>query len=117
MGYPFGYSTIRPDSAELFATARRITLEWFGAWLSLARAPGSGPGGRWFESTRPDQLNQYLTAKHQLRSVGPHGQAPQAFGITGPDLRSDCDTTTSKLKAAWGSSDKDVLLSLRKELR
>ena len=27
----------------------------FGAWLSLARAPGSGPGGRWFESTRPDQ--------------------------------------------------------------
>jgi hypothetical protein len=25
-----------------------------GAWLSLARAPGSGPGGRWFKSTRPD---------------------------------------------------------------
>src|SRR5438093_1084508 len=33
-------------------------MKWFslfGAWLSLARAPGSGPGGRWFESTRPDQ--------------------------------------------------------------
>jgi hypothetical protein len=29
-----------------------------GAWLSLARAPGSGPGGRWFESTRPDQIIQ-----------------------------------------------------------
>jgi hypothetical protein len=29
----------------------------FGAWLSLARAPGSGPGGRWFESTRPDQIS------------------------------------------------------------
>jgi hypothetical protein len=28
-----------------------------GAWLSLARAPGSGPGGRWFKSTRPDHLN------------------------------------------------------------
>ena len=27
-----------------------------GAWLSLARAPGSGPGGRWFKSTRPDHL-------------------------------------------------------------
>jgi hypothetical protein len=27
-----------------------------GAWLSLARAPGSGPGGRWFESTRPDHF-------------------------------------------------------------
>src|SRR5262245_48449510 len=26
-----------------------------GAWLSLARAPGSGPGGRRFESFRPDQ--------------------------------------------------------------
>ena len=32
-----------------------------GAWLSLARAPGSGPGGRWFESTRPDQIPQRLT--------------------------------------------------------
>ncbi len=28
---------------------------WLGAWLSLVRAPGSGPGGRWFKSTRPDQ--------------------------------------------------------------
>ncbi len=27
-----------------------------GAWLSLARAPGSGPGGRWFKSTRPDHF-------------------------------------------------------------
>src|SRR6266571_4985507 len=34
----------------------------FGAWLSLARAPGSGPGGRWFESTRPDQKISYLEA-------------------------------------------------------
>jgi hypothetical protein len=32
-----------------------------GAWLSLARAPGSGPGGRWFKSTRPDHLFQLLT--------------------------------------------------------
>ena len=31
----------------------------FGAWLSLARAPGSGPGGRWFESTRPDHLARF----------------------------------------------------------
>jgi hypothetical protein len=28
-----------------------------GAWLSLARAPGSGPGGRWFKSTRPDHYD------------------------------------------------------------
>ena len=30
------------------------TYRVVGAWLSLARAPGSGPGGRWFKSTRPD---------------------------------------------------------------
>src|SRR5690349_21775934 len=34
-----------------------VYTEGIGAWLSLARAPGSGPGGRWFESTRPDQSN------------------------------------------------------------
>jgi hypothetical protein len=33
-----------------------VWSESFGAWLSLARAPGSGPGGRWFKSTRPDQF-------------------------------------------------------------
>jgi hypothetical protein len=32
-----------------------------GAWLSLARAPGSGPGGRWFKSIRPDHFSQSLT--------------------------------------------------------
>ena len=26
----------------------------FGVWLSLARAPGLGPGGRRFESCHPD---------------------------------------------------------------
>src|SRR5690242_20053780 len=32
----------------------RIVGFLFGAWLSLARAPGSGPGGRRFEFSRPD---------------------------------------------------------------
>ena len=27
-----------------------------GAWLSPARALGSGPRGRWFESSRPDKM-------------------------------------------------------------
>ena len=27
---------------------------YIGVWLSLARAPGSGPGGRRFESGSPD---------------------------------------------------------------
>src|ERR1700686_823995 len=34
-----------------------------GAWLSLARAPGSGPGGRWFESTRPDHSNPWIATR------------------------------------------------------
>ena len=45
---------------QLLSTVRRFTLNLSGAWLSLARAPGSGPGGRWFESTRPDQSFQSL---------------------------------------------------------
>ena len=36
----------------------RLKPSAIGAWLSLARAPGSGPGGRRFESSRPDQSNQ-----------------------------------------------------------
>ncbi len=28
--------------------------EFYGVWLSLARAPGLGPGGRRFESCHPD---------------------------------------------------------------
>src|ERR1051326_8764833 len=38
------------------AAASAAADHFYGAWLSLARAPGSGPGGRWFESTRPDHL-------------------------------------------------------------
>ena len=42
-----------------------------GAWLSLARAPGSGPGGRWFKSTRPDH---YFPSRFiALRRVLLHG--------------------------------------------
>lgn len=64
----------------------------FGAWLSLARAPGSGPGGRRFESSRPDQSFQQLTSNRYFRyeyykyicgwvntqvvERGPHGSAP-----------------------------------------
>ncbi len=29
-----------------------------GVWLSLARAPGLGPGGRRFESCHPDESNE-----------------------------------------------------------
>ena len=51
--------TARPSASESrFATV--------GAWLSLARAPGSGPGGRWFESTRPD----HSFNKHSIIAAG-----------------------------------------------
>ena len=30
-----------------------------GVWLSLARAPGLGPGGRRFESCHPDAVNNF----------------------------------------------------------
>ena len=31
-----------------------------GVWLSLARAPGLGPGGRRFESCHPDSRERYM---------------------------------------------------------
>ena len=40
-----------------------------GAWLSLARAPGSGPGGRWFKSTRPDHFELQSSHHPSTRSV------------------------------------------------
>ena len=56
----FEFPTRRPPSSNrpnATLVLRRVRFT-FGAWLSLARAPGSGPGGRWFESTRPDQFLQ-----------------------------------------------------------
>jgi hypothetical protein len=40
---------------KLFVVSQQL-LQAVGAWLSLARAPGSGPGGRWFKSIRPDHF-------------------------------------------------------------
>ena len=31
-------------------------IENVGAWLSLARVPALGAGGRWFKSSRPDHF-------------------------------------------------------------
>ena len=32
----------------------KVYVKKYGVWLSLARAPGLGPGGRRFESCHPD---------------------------------------------------------------
>src|SRR5438105_15419116 len=37
---------------------------FFWAWLSLARAPGSGPGGRRFKSSRPDLQSSLLSVRY-----------------------------------------------------
>jgi hypothetical protein len=39
-------------------------LERLGAWLSLARALGSGPRGRWFKSSRPDFVKPVVTTSY-----------------------------------------------------
>ncbi len=36
-----------------------------GVWLSLARAPGLGPGGRRFESCHPDSCGCSSVVEHQ----------------------------------------------------
>src|SRR5215469_8247224 len=71
--------TTRPDSVATAPHATILVLHCLGlsfvchpfvcgAWLSLARALGSGPRGRRFESSRPDFPNQQGGAcvKHAL---------------------------------------------------
>ena len=58
-----------------------------GVWLSLARAPGLGPGGRRFESCHPDfkkrdkRIKETICAsgsgvEHHLAKVGAAGSNP-----------------------------------------
>ena len=39
--------------------------KYLGVWLSLARAPGLGPGGRRFESCHPDSCGCSSVVEHQ----------------------------------------------------
>ena len=39
-----------------------------GVWLSLARAPGLGPGGRRFESCHPDLREQRVKVRACMRT-------------------------------------------------
>ena len=68
------YTELHTRALGIFRDFERTPLEspksgayGFGAWLSLARAPGSGPGGRWFESTRPDQKSFYISNRGSNR--------------------------------------------------
>ncbi len=44
---------------------------YLGVWLSLARVPGLGPGGRRFESCHPDEavLKPLFAVKNTIYSV------------------------------------------------
>ena len=49
-----------------------VEYNWLGVWLSLARAPGLGPGGRRFESCHPDFENIMITFMREwLRGGAP----------------------------------------------
>ena len=51
----------------------------FGVWLSLARAPGLGPGGRRFESCHPDSYKYARVAQlveRDLAKVEAAGSSP-----------------------------------------
>ncbi len=44
------------------------SIPCFGVWLSLARAPGLGPGGRRFESCHPDVLYEVTGMRYVVNS-------------------------------------------------
>lgn len=48
------------------------------------RAPGSGPGGRWFESTRPDQIPGRTRPSHLTVHLGPHSDPGVALRCSLP---------------------------------
>ena len=57
-----------------------------GVWLSLARAPGLGPGGRRFESCHPDLCGCSSMVEHQpskldtwVRFPSPAFLKPESF--------------------------------------
>ena len=48
----------------------------FGVWLSLARAPGLGPGGRRFESCHPDYMRVQFNGRTPAFQAGYVGSIP-----------------------------------------
>ena len=82
-----GFSVQAADDAIL-----QSALADVGAWLSLARAPGSGPGGRRFESSRPDHFLQSLSGA--ARSSGKEFYPRPSSG----------DNTVGGGGGAWGKT-------------
>ena len=65
----------------------KVYVKKYGVWLSLARAPGLGPGGRRFESCHPDLILYFYARGAQWWSTtlprwGPRVRIPsRAFFI------------------------------------
>src|SRR5207249_11369261 len=69
------------DQIQSLPILSHAKMIWFclGAWLSLARAPGSGPGGRRFKCSRPDLQSSFASI-----DCGHHGgRSHLAFKLTG----------------------------------
>ena len=51
---------VRKEKSNSDKNLIKTISKWYiGVWLSLARAPGLGPGGRRFESCHPDAVNNF----------------------------------------------------------
>ena len=78
-------------------------------WLSLARAPGLGPGGRRFESCHPDEYKICASGsgvEHHLAKVGAAGSNPVS--------RFDIEKISKKLLTNENSYDTISELLLKK---
>ena len=53
------------ETKQSFSRGEKHWRLSFGVWLSLARAPGLGPGGRRFESCHPDLCGCSSMVEHQ----------------------------------------------------
>ena len=82
----------RTSAQRHHLSGSHATLFWFviGAWLSLARAPGSGPGGRRFKSSRPDLDS--TTSK------------PASAGFSFCDVNCDVTAGEEAVSRAWNAS-------------
>src|SRR5207249_3785579 len=71
------------DQIQSLPILSHAKMIWFclGAWLSLARAPGSGPGGRRFKSSRPDSTSQRVRRVQKAPLFSCPHECPHGRGL------------------------------------
>ena len=74
-------SMVEHQPSKLDTWVRFPSPASIGVWLSLARAPGLGPGGRRFESCHPDLIKYYAPLAHLVEHLtlnqGVRGSSPR----------------------------------------